>query len=208
MYVLLVSLIGYLFGCIHGSQIIGKHKKINIKRNGMKNSGASNTTMLLGWRYGFIVAFIDVFKVVISIFAIVTILSENGIINEAQTLLIYLNALFVVIGHNYPLTMNFNGGKGTASFVGFMLYVDWKFALLGLGMLLLFAWTTDYFVVGTLVMYVSFLAYTLYVYHIGPAIIAFMLIILYVVKHAENYRRIVRNQEIRLSSLIHKETKV
>ncbi|MGM8212506.1 glycerol-3-phosphate acyltransferase [Virgibacillus sp. W0430] len=208
MHIVLVSIIGYLYGCIHGSQLVGKYKKINIKRNGMKNAGASNTTMLLGWRYGFIVAFIDVFKVVLSIFTVVIILNKNGIFNEAQTLLIYLNAFFVVIGHNYPLTMNFNGGKGTASFVGFMLYIDWKFALFGLFILLLFAWTTDYFVIGTLVMYVSFLAYTLYVYHIGPAIIAFMLIILYVVKHAENYKRIIRKEEIRLSSLFHRDRKV
>lgn len=208
MHIVFVSLIGYLFGCINGSQLVGKYKKVNIKRSGMKNAGASNTTLLLGWKYGFIVAFIDVFKVILSIFTAVILLNKIGIVGPAQSFFIYLNALFAIIGHNYPITMHFNGGKGTASFVGLLLYIDWKFAIFGLAILLLFAWVTDYFVIGTLFMYVSFLAYTFYVYHAGPAFLALLLIVLFVVKHMENYKRIFRKEEVRLSSLIHKDRKV
>jgi len=50
------ALIGYLLGCINGSQIIGAIKNIDIGNEGYKNPGASNTTLLLGWRYGIIVA--------------------------------------------------------------------------------------------------------------------------------------------------------
>src|SRR5690625_3138689 len=151
MYLLLIIIIiGYLFGCIHGSQIVGKHKNINIKNSGMKNAGASNATLLLGWKYGFIVAFIDVFKAVLSLLVAAAILNNYNILFEMQILYLYLNALFVVVGHNFPVTMNFKGGKGTASFFGVLLFLNWKFAVMGLIILLLFAFVTNYFVTGTM----------------------------------------------------------
>ena len=55
--------IGYLFGCINGSQIIGKYKQVNIKHNGTKNAGATNTAVQLGVGFGVLVAFIDIVKV-------------------------------------------------------------------------------------------------------------------------------------------------
>jgi len=116
MYVLLTIIIGYLFGCLHGSQIVGKLKQINFKKNGSKNAGATNTVLLLGWKYGFFVAFVDVFKAIISFLFIAVILHKYNVAFEIQIILLYINALFVVIGHNFPLTMNFKGGKGTASF--------------------------------------------------------------------------------------------
>src|SRR5690625_840304 len=152
---LLIIIIGYLFGCINGSQIIGKYKNVNIKNNGMKNAGATNTTVLLGWKYGFIVAGIDVFKAIISLVFVAVIVSHYHLTFEMQMIFLYVNALFVVIGHNYPLTMNFKGGKGTASLFGVLLFLDWKFAVFGLFILLLFAFVTNYFVLGTFMLYVS-----------------------------------------------------
>src|SRR5690625_1981869 len=113
--------LGYLFGCINGSQIIGKIKQINIKNNGMKNAGATNTTVLLGWRYGIVVAFIDIIKAIISLLILASLLYRYDMLLEMKVLLLYINALFVIVGHNYPLTMNFNGGKGTASLFGILL---------------------------------------------------------------------------------------
>lgn len=116
LLILILMIIGYLFGCINGSQIVGKYKNIDIKNNGMKNPGASNTTVLLGWKYGIVVACIDIFKATISLVIAAYLLDRYLVSFELQMLLLYINALFVVIGHNFPFTMNFKGGKGTASF--------------------------------------------------------------------------------------------
>ncbi len=50
VYLLIIAIIGYLFGCINGSQIIGKCKHIDIKNYGSRNAGASNVTLQLGWK--------------------------------------------------------------------------------------------------------------------------------------------------------------
>lgn len=205
MYVLIVIIIGYLFGCLHGSQIVGKFKNINIKKNGMKNSGATNATLLLGWKYGLFVAFIDVIKAVISMMFAALILEKSGLILEQATLLIYLNALFVIVGHNYPLTMNFDGGKGTASFFGVLLMLNPAFAVVSLFLLVFFAIITNYFVVGTLFTYIGFIMFTTKTAHTGPVIISSLFLVLFFLKHSENFKRIMRNEEVKLSSLYRKE---
>ena len=206
MYLLLVTIIiGYMFGCLNGAQIVGKYKNINIRNSGSKNAGASNTTVLLGWRYGFIVAFIDVMKAVISLVVIAIILDKYTFLFEIQILLLYINALFVVVGHNFPSTMNFKGGKGTASFFGVLLFLNWKFAVMGLVILLIFAFVSNYFVTGTFMLYLSFIMYTAYTFGRGATYIAFLFTILFLVKHRENFKRIMNKEEVKLSTLFRRQ---
>ncbi|MYL46338.1 glycerol-3-phosphate acyltransferase [Virgibacillus halodenitrificans] len=205
MYMLIAGFIGYFFGCLHGSQIVSKLKKVDIKNSGVKNSGASNTTILLGWKYGVLVAIIDIFKATLAILLMLFILNEYGITGERQTLLIYLTAFFVVVGHNYPITMKFSGGKGTASVVGVLLAIDWKIALIGIGILLIFTFATDYLVIGVLFMYLSFLTTTFIFFGLEPTMIVILLTLLSIMKHMENYKRIIRKEETKLSSMFGKK---
>lgn len=202
---IIIIFIGYLIGCIHGSQIVGKYKNINIKKSGMKNAGATNTTVLLGWKYGLIVAFIDVFKAIISLTITAALLNAYNVVDETQILLLYVNALFVIIGHNFPLQMNLKGGKGTASLFGILLYIDWKFAVTGLIILLVFAFVTNYFVLGTLMLYFSFNAYTVYLFGKGPALMTVLFTVLFFVKHTDNFKRIMNKEEVKLSTLFRRE---
>lgn len=205
MNLILVIVIGYLFGCVHGSQIIGKYKKINIKKSGMENSGATNATLLLGWRYGLLVAIVDIGKTIVSMFLVASILNMQNILVDWQIFYLLTNALFVIIGHNYPITMNFNGGKGTASFFGVLLYLDWKYAIISLFMALIFAFITNYFVFGTMLAYLAFITYIAYVYGKGPVLLAFFFTVLFLLKHAENFKRIMNHEEVKLSTLFRKE---
>ncbi|MFD1361201.1 glycerol-3-phosphate acyltransferase [Lentibacillus salinarum] len=203
--VLIVVLIGYLFGCVHGSQIVGKYKQLDIKNKGVNNSGASNTTILLGWKYGILVALIDILKATLSILLVLYILEGQGITGPEQILLVYINALFIIIGHNYPVTMKFSGGKGTASLVGVLLAVDWQIAIIGIGILLLLTLATDYLVVGVLFMYMSFLVTTYLFFGIEPTMIVVLLSVMSIIKHMENYKRIFNREETRLSSMFRKQ---
>src|SRR5699024_7548630 len=126
MYGILAALLGYVFGCINGSEIIGKYKKINIKQTGMKNAGATNTAVILGVKYGIIVAAIDILKAIISLYILSTILNNMFIMPDIQTILLFINGLFVIIGHNYPITMKFQGVKRSASLFGVLLFFDWR----------------------------------------------------------------------------------
>lgn len=206
MLYIVSMIIGYLFGCMHGSQLVGKYKKIDIKKTGVKNSGASNTTILLGWKYGVIVALIDIFKATLSILFVHYILNSYGVTGETSIFVIYLTVLFVIIGHNYPITMNFKGGKGTASMVGAFLAIDWKVAVICISVLVLVTLSTDYLAVGVLFMYLSFVITSFYYFGLVPALIALFLLAISLVMHRINYKRILAKEETKLSSLFGKKT--
>lgn len=205
MYVVLTIFIGYLFGCLHGSQIVGKYKEVNFKHSGSKNAGASNAVMLLGWKYGFIVACIDIFKAIISFLLVAIMLQKLNVMIEMQVLLMYLNGLFVLIGHNFPLTMHFKGGKGTASFLGFLVCLDWKFAFIAFCIFLIVAFLTKYFVIGTLMGYMSFVVYTARLFEFNILLVAVVFMLLFFIKHTENFKRIINKEEMQISTLFHKE---
>lgn len=205
MHFLIASFFGYLFGCINGSQLIGKYKNVSIKQSGMKNAGATNTTLLLGWKFGIMVAFIDIFKAIISLAFIAFILNHYDITFAMKMLFLYVNGLFVIIGHNYPVTMKFNGGKGTASLFGVLLFIDWKLAVTGFIILVLFALVSNYFVAGTFMLYIAFIGFTAYAYGKAPTYIALLFLLLFFIKHTENVKRILRKEEVKVSTLFQRE---
>lgn len=201
MEYLLVIVIGYLLGCINGSNIIGSLKKVDIKGSGTKNAGASNTTLLLGWKYGLVVLVIDVLKAVIPILVLKSMTDNYA--------LIYLLGAFVIVGHNYPFNMKFNGGKGTASVIGMFFAIDWHVGLGGLGLLIVFSIATDYLVVGVLAYYGAFIYSTLLLgYGLIPTLITLALTAISMLKHRENYDRIKLQTETRISSVLFKKIRM
>ncbi len=202
---LLIIVIGYVFGCLHGSQLVGKLKQINIKSTGTKNAGASNTTLVLGWRYGVIVALVDIGKALVSLQLTIYLIQIFQVSLELSFLYLLTNGLFVVIGHNFPMTMNFNGGKGTASFLGVLLFLNWKLAIISLLIALIISFLTNYFVIGTLSGYVTFNIYTSYTYGKGPIMISILFTLLFLWQHRENFSRIMNNEEMKLRSFFRRE---
>ncbi len=66
----LIIISGYLIGSLHGSIIAQKLSGTNVKENGIKNSGASNATIVLGWKYGLLVAIFDIGKGFLAVFIV------------------------------------------------------------------------------------------------------------------------------------------
>src|SRR5699024_6304537 len=95
LYPLLMALIGYLSGCTNVSKIISKYKQINIRNRGSKYAGATNTALQVGMKYGAFVAFIDVFKAIISLYIAALLLMHVDILFEYKILLLYINAVFI-----------------------------------------------------------------------------------------------------------------
>ena len=101
-------------GCLNPAAWIGKKNQIDLRQAGTGNLGATNTTMVLGRKAG---AFVLVFDVAKSILAarlarwLLPQLAVSGM----------LASIGVILGHCFPITMHFSGGKGLAAFGGMML---------------------------------------------------------------------------------------
>ena len=66
LWIVGVLLWGYAIGCLHGSVIAQKISGVNLKETGVKNAGASNATIVLGKKFGALVAAIDIGKGAVS----------------------------------------------------------------------------------------------------------------------------------------------
>lgn len=125
---------GYCVGCISPAAFVAKKKNVDLKAEGTKNLGATNTALVLGRYAGYFVLFFDVLKSFFS-YKLAKLLFPH------LRLAGLIAGIGVILGHCFPVTMHFRGGKGLASFGGIVLAHDVRaFAfLLVFGMFMAFA---------------------------------------------------------------------
>lgn len=208
MWIWLLSvLIGsYLVGCLHGARLAQVISGVNLKEAGVKNFGASNATIVLGKKFGALVAAIDIAKGTLVILLTYFIAGQVGLSKEAGSLIIFLAGAAVVIGHIFPFHMKFNGGKGTATIIGVLFGIDWRFGLLAFILFVLASLVTDFLVFGVLMLYMTLLATAIWLTTgIWPPIIAIGLFLIAILKHIENFQRMKNGEENRISSVFRKK---
>ena len=195
LFYILTVLGGYLLGCSSMAYYVSRWKKVNLSTNGSGNLGASNTTILLGWRMGILVALHDIFKGAAAVLLAKWLLPDLTCAPVAA-------GCACVMGHLYPFYLKGKGGKGFASYMGMLLALDWRLGLALIGVSLLVTFLSDYIVVGTLTTVV-----------VGPVWIGFtqswvsaviMLAVTAVIfyKHRENLHRILRGSVVGLRSTL------
>jgi len=136
LFRLFCLLIGYSFGCLQFAYIIGKIVyKTDIRTHGSGNAGTTNIGRTFGKKVGFIVFLLDVVKCVAAFilcawfFKGATAFFDFS--GEASNFLPgFYGAVGVILGHNFPLFLDFKGGKGIACSVGLLLIFDWRIALI------------------------------------------------------------------------------
>lgn len=124
-YFAIAAVVCYLVGCFNFAVLIAHFKKKNIREIGSGNPGTMNITRSFGLKIGAINFFCDVFKggipVLVAYFLFKDYVFENTdvIVSDFAR---YFFGLFVIIGHIFPVTMKFKGGKGIASTMGMFLF--------------------------------------------------------------------------------------
>lgn len=112
---------GYLIGCISPAAWLSKKKNVDLTKEGTKNLGATNTALVLGKASGIFVMLFDVFKSFFS-FKLAKYLFPHLAIAGI------IACIGAILGHCFPVTMGFHGGKGLAAFGGLVLaYKPWMF---------------------------------------------------------------------------------
>lgn len=111
-------IIGYLLGSISPAALFSKIKKINLRKTGTKNLGATNTTLVLGKKFGAIVMAFDIAKGAMSV------IIAKLLFREIAMLAGLLAGSAAVLGHMFPFYLKFRGGKGLAAYGGMILAFD------------------------------------------------------------------------------------
>ena len=140
--VIFCIIISYLLGNISGGMIFGKLLfNKDIRDYGSKNAGTTNALRVFGIKAGALTFIIDVLKSLLACFIGMKLLGLSGIL---------LAGIFVVIGHNWPIFLNFKGGKGIASSFGFIMFLDYKIAIVAIIIFIIIVILTKYISLGSM----------------------------------------------------------
>ncbi len=127
---LLILFLGYLFGSFPSGYLAGRITKgIDIRSLGSGSTGATNVLRHIGKRAAITVFLIDVFKGFISI-----LLAKYLLLNDSWQVAIGLST---IIGHIWPVWLNWKGGKAVATGLGIFLGLSWQVGLATLGVFIL-----------------------------------------------------------------------
>ena len=100
----------YLCGSVPWGFIIGKVCGVDVRTVGSKNIGATNVTRCVGKRAGQLCFALDFIKGLLPV-----LLAQRVVHNEKVLLIVVVAA---VVGHMFPVFLNFKGGKGVSTAAG------------------------------------------------------------------------------------------
>lgn len=193
--------LGYFMGSANLAYFLARWKKTDLKKGGSGNLGASNATIILGWKMGILVGLHDIGKSVLAVILARLLFPDSVYIGAVA-------GVASVLGHIFPFYLKFRGGKGFASFIGMTIALNWKLALAVFALILVVTWITDYIVCGTVS---TIIAVPVYLGLASGWILALIVLVATVVilyKHRENYPRILNHTEIGLRSTIRGDHKI
>lgn len=193
---LLILFLGYLFGSFPSGYLAGRIAKgIDIRSLGSGSTGATNVLRHIGKRAAITVFLLDLFKGVMSI-----LLAKYFLLNDSWQVAIGLSTL---IGHIWPVWLNWRGGKAVATGLGIFLGLSWQVGLATLGlfiiMITLFRIVSLASVSAALALpLIMFLSFSTSNFSLPFLIISLLAMTLVIWRHRENIVRLIKGKEPRI----------
>lgn len=217
IYIIICSIIGYLFGSIPVGYLVAKHYGVNIFEVGSKNPGSTNVGRILGKKVGMLVYFLDLIKTFIAMFftlILFNIIYKNNVFTHEfryyYAAIVCYTGLFVIIGHNYPFTMKFRGGKGITCTLAAFFMINPIFAIIDLILHKIIEKITKYVSVASIIsllllIIVSVIGviFNIYPYNFNGSSVVLIPIIAYsllgIYRHKANIRRLIDGTESKIN---------
>lgn len=179
----------YLLGTFPTAVLVARAGGHDVTAEGSGNPGASNVARIMGWKAGLLVMAGDLAKGAIAS-GVGLVLAGRGVG--------YVLGILAVLGHTYPVTRRFRGGKGVAT-AGGMLAVLNPIISLVLAVVWFFAARVMKLAsVGSMIVAILFPLGVAIMGRAGWEIgVTSAIAALVVLRHLPNLRRLVRGEELR-----------
>ena len=192
---ILFLLITYLISSIPFGLFLGKlFANIDIREHGSNNIGATNVSRIIGKKLGLATLILDGLKGGIMVM-IARFIFHDFIYLE---ILLILTAAIAVIGHIFPIYINFKGGKGIATSIATIIaldpYIGAAICLIWIIAFILFRISA----ISSISAIFSSLIISLFYNTISHNIFYFLLFILILYRHKDNIKRLIQGSEKKL----------
>jgi glycerol-3-phosphate acyltransferase PlsY len=182
----------YLLGSIpFGYLIFYFTENRDIRTLGSGNIGATNVLRSKGKLAGLLTLLLDILKGAAPVI--------YGRAHFDLPWFVLLGALAVLLGHAFPVFLKFRGGKGVASLVGVFLIFYCPTLLVFLAVFLLTLKLTRYVSLASLLATVALFFCILFTQVVETAMVVFVMLLLIVLRHRANIRRLLAGNENKFS---------
>ena len=207
MAYIISAIIAYLVGSISSSVIISKKMAgFDVREKGSGNAGSTNVLRTVGKKAALLTLICDILKGVVAVLVafIIGLFAKEC----SKAVLVQLAAIFVVIGHTFPIFFKFKGGKGVATSLGVLLILNWRIGLICLVFALLIMALTRMVSLGSIGAAVLFPVLVIFMQNanylvkgskISYIIFGLCLAAIVIFNHRSNLVRIINGNENKLS---------
>ena len=197
--ILILAIICYLLGSIPFAYLVPKLFGFgDIRKIGSGNPGTTNVLRTGNKLLAIFVLVFDTLKGFIPLFYFKNYYSfENIILLQIKPeIIIYLICSFAIIGHIFPVWLKFKGGKGVATFIGYLFGANYFLALLFILSWLTVAIISKYSSLSSIISliiipFISFYFFNIITINALIFIISFFIIL----KHYSNILRLLNKTE-------------
>ena len=186
-----ICLLAFLFGAVPFGLMIGKLKGIDLRERGSGNIGASNAMRELGKPLGALVFILDTLKGGLPVFAAYKLgFTPEWLVGVGMA---------AVFGHIYSPFMRFKGCKGVATALGVLLGLDWRVALIALGIFIVVVAVTSYISVGSIAAALAQAAlFWVFADPLPLKLFGIIVGLFVIIRHRSNIQRLLKGEENRL----------
>lgn len=181
-------ILAYLVGAFPFGLLVAQvFCRLDPRKAGSKNTGATNIARLCGLKYGLLVLALDLLKGFLPVFA--------GYYLSNSPWFLSLTGLASIVGHMYSVYLYGKGGKGVATTLGVYLALFPLFTCFALLLFALVIWISGYVSVGSIIFVTTvplLLVFSPKIVYVPLTIVVAMLVIF---KHRENIERLIAGTE-------------
>lgn len=187
----LLVVVSYLLGSIPFGLLVSKIWNLDIRHHGSGNIGATNVYRILGALAGGLVFVLDYLKG----FAAASL----GLLTGADPLFTVLLGFAVIIGHLFPVFLKFKGGKGAATGLGVLCWINPLIFIIAVIFVLLVIGLTRYVSLASILTPALVCALMYYFKQPLPYFIGSLLIFMFLFfSHLKNIQRLLQGREPRI----------
>lgn len=116
-----VALVAYLIGSVPTGLLLARLKQVDVRSTGSGNIGATNVARSAGTTLGLLTLLLDVAKGALPVLLVDLVGLELAADPVLARLARVVAALSTLLGHVFPVTLGFRGGKGVATALGALI---------------------------------------------------------------------------------------
>lgn len=199
----IVAIIAYFIGSISFSVIISrKMAGFDVREKGSGNAGTTNMLRSVGKKAALLTLVCDILKGIVAIVFALIVAKLNPELNKA--ILVQIAAVLVVIGHTFPIFFEFRGGKGVATSLGVIMFINWQIGLICLFFALTLMILTRMVSLGSIAAAILFPILTIfiqsnYIAEGNYVIFGIIMAVFITYNHRSNIKRLLTGTENKIS---------